>query len=311
MHQCVSSILEQDFKDYELLLVDDGSPDECPAICDELSIQHERIHVIHKINGGLSDARNAGLAIASGDYIIFLDSDDFWDETDSLSALHNQIVNSESEVTIFGVFDFYETQNERIMSRGNFPTINHFDTKEKVLHRLLMTNNFPGSAWMFSVKRSLLIEHSIFFEKGIKAEDIDWIINVLIHSKTFSILNKIIYVYRKNRQGSITNTSDHKSIEGILFAIDKWQNKIESSLSEERFALLNYLASQYLTAFVSFALIETKQKLALKPRLKKAKSILQYDRSLRGKGARFCLTLLGLNGFARLVSLFYLLKKTK
>ena len=79
LNQCVSSILEQDFKDFELILVDDGSPDGCPAICDELAITDERIKVIHKINGGLSDARNAGLAIASGDYVIFLDSDDFWE----------------------------------------------------------------------------------------------------------------------------------------------------------------------------------------------------------------------------------------
>lgn len=311
LQQCVLSILHQDFSDYELLLVNDGSPDRCPAICDEFSEKDKRIRTIHKENGGLSDARNVGVAFASGDYIIFLDSDDFWEDANSLSALHKQILSTEADAVIFGVVDFYESKNKRVVSRGNFPTLNGFDSKAYAFDCLLHTNNFPGSAWMFSVKRSLLINHSIFFEKGIKAEDIDWIINVLIHSKTFSVLNKIVYVYRKNRQGSITNTSDHKNIEGILFAIEKWKNNLESNLLEESYALLHYLASQYFTAFVSFATLDSSQKKELMPRMKKVQSIAQYDRSLRGKVARVCLKVLGVNGFANLVYRIYSRNSTK
>jgi glycosyltransferase involved in cell wall biosynthesis len=72
-------VVYQDFNDYELILVDDGSPDSSPAICDKWAVKDQRIHVIHKENGGLSDARNAGLDIAQGDYITFIDSDDFID----------------------------------------------------------------------------------------------------------------------------------------------------------------------------------------------------------------------------------------
>lgn len=311
LNQCVSSILEQDFKDFELILVDDGSPDGCPAICDELAITDERIKVIHKINGGLSDARNAGLAIASGDYVIFLDSDDFWEGKDSLNELNKQIKISKAEAIIFGVVDFYETQNKRVISRGNFPNLKHTDSKAYTLNRLISTKNFPGSAWMFSVQRSLLVENSIYFKKGIKAEDIDWIINVLIHSKTFSVLNKIVYVYRKNRQGSITNTSDHKNIEGVLFAIDKWQSKLEACLLEERFALLHYLANQYLTIFVSYSSLRGKDRDVVKFYMKKAQSIMKYDKTLQGNVARFCMFFLGFNVFARLVHSLYHWKKSK
>ena len=76
LHHCVDSILLQTFTDFEVILVDDGSPDNCPAICDEYAMQDERIKVIHKENGGLSSARNAGLGIAQGEYICFIDSDD-------------------------------------------------------------------------------------------------------------------------------------------------------------------------------------------------------------------------------------------
>lgn len=76
LRQCVNSVLEQTFGDFELILVDDGSPDNCPAICDEYTVQDARVKVIHKANGGLSDARNVGISVARGAYITFIDSDD-------------------------------------------------------------------------------------------------------------------------------------------------------------------------------------------------------------------------------------------
>ncbi|MBO5824632.1 MAG: glycosyltransferase family 2 protein, partial [Prevotella sp.] len=77
--RCVESVVNQDYDNIEVILVDDGSPDKCPAICDSWALRDSRVRVIHKQNGGLSDARNAGLAIASGDYITFVDSDDYLD----------------------------------------------------------------------------------------------------------------------------------------------------------------------------------------------------------------------------------------
>lgn len=84
LRQCVDSVLVQTFEDYEVIIVDDGSPDGCPAICDEYAIKDNRVKVIHKENGGLSDARNAGLDVAHGEYVMFLDSDDWWDDKDAL-----------------------------------------------------------------------------------------------------------------------------------------------------------------------------------------------------------------------------------
>lgn len=86
IHKCVDSILAQTFTDFELILVDDGSPDNCGEICDEYEENDSRIRVIHKENGGPSSARNAGLNIAKGDYIGFVDSDD-WIETDMYEML--------------------------------------------------------------------------------------------------------------------------------------------------------------------------------------------------------------------------------
>ena len=82
--ECVDSILNQSFTDYEIILVDDGSPDGSGAICDEYAEKDARVKVIHKVNGGLSDARNAGFAIAQGEYVVFIDSDDYVTDPDFL-----------------------------------------------------------------------------------------------------------------------------------------------------------------------------------------------------------------------------------
>ena len=78
LDECVESIVSQTYRDIEVVLVDDGSPDNCPVLCDQWAKKDQRIKVVHKPNGGLSDARNAGLDNATGDYVIFVDSDDFW-----------------------------------------------------------------------------------------------------------------------------------------------------------------------------------------------------------------------------------------
>jgi glycosyltransferase involved in cell wall biosynthesis len=87
LDECVQSVLSQSFTDYECILVDDGSPDNCPQICDEYAKKYEQIKIIHKENGGLSDARNVGILQASGEYIVFLDSDDYLADNNTLQNL--------------------------------------------------------------------------------------------------------------------------------------------------------------------------------------------------------------------------------
>ena len=93
IRKCVDSILGQTFSDIQVILVDDGSPDQCGKICDEYAKQDNRVEVIHKENGGLSDARNAGIPYAKGEYIIFLDSDDYI-ENDMFEYMYTRIKDS-------------------------------------------------------------------------------------------------------------------------------------------------------------------------------------------------------------------------
>ena len=97
--KCVDSILSQTYKNLEIILVDDGSPDNCPQICDEYAQKDNRIKVIHKENGGLSDARNAGIDISKGKFITFIDSDDYI-EKDYVEVLYNSIKENASDMAI-------------------------------------------------------------------------------------------------------------------------------------------------------------------------------------------------------------------
>ena len=102
IYECVDSLLNQTYRDIEIILVDDASPDACPSICDEYALKDTRIKVIHKENGGLSDARNAGLDIATGDYVLFVDSDDYLD-LDFYERLYDNAKIYNADIAIGGI----------------------------------------------------------------------------------------------------------------------------------------------------------------------------------------------------------------
>lgn len=107
LDKCVQSILSQSYRDFELILVDDGSPDRCPQMCDIYSQQHRNIRVLHKKNGGLSDARNAGTAIAKGEFVTYIDSDDFVSK-DYLSTLIRLQRENDADIAVTGIEVFHE-----------------------------------------------------------------------------------------------------------------------------------------------------------------------------------------------------------
>ena len=117
LRKCVDSILPQTFGDYELFLVDDGSPDGCPVVCDEYAMADDRILVIHKPNGGLSDARNAALELVRGEYITFVDSDD-WIAPDALETMREALLRTDSDMAIGNMYSVDEQGKQQSMA-GN------------------------------------------------------------------------------------------------------------------------------------------------------------------------------------------------
>lgn len=191
--QCVQSIIEQTYKNLEIILVDDGSPDNCPEFCDELQKKDSRIRVIHKKNGGLSSARNAGLEIANGAYISFIDSDDFIDHQMYQSMLECLIENN-ADIVSCGRNIYAGNKIDRVLysDRASY-------SPEEAFTEILVGGNLNEAVWDKLYKSSLFA--GIEFPNGEINEDI------VIYPKILSRSNKIVnigesyYFYRSNPQG--------------------------------------------------------------------------------------------------------------
>lgn len=202
--RCIESILEQDFKDYEIILVDDGSTDESAQMCDMYAGQHQNIRVIHKENGGLSSARNAGFDMAEGRYIWWVDSDD-WIEKGALAELHRVSCKDHPDVI---KFNYYSVNNKKRMISCEAAPGLYTDEKDISLlveMALYTTRRFPLSAWGHAYSRCFLEETGIRFvsERLVCSEDYLFNLSVLPRASSVYILSAPLYDYRL-REGSLS-----------------------------------------------------------------------------------------------------------
>lgn len=248
LDECVQSILAQTYRDIEILLVDDGSPDNCPKLCDEWAGKDSRIIPLHKQNGGLSDARNYGLMHATGAYIVFIDGDDFWrhnDDLEKLVALAKE--NPQADFIGYNCEYYYPETNRYVpwveYSNKLATTID----KDSSTIALIKSGTFPMSACLKIIKREMLIEGQILFKKGQIHEDIPWFINLLEHTNQCMFVNQYIYAYRQNVIGSITNRVSDKSFNCLLDIIKDELRKLENySFSDE--------TKKYIKSFLAYEL---------------------------------------------------------
>lgn len=207
LRKCVDSLLHQDFSDYEIILVDDGSKDGCPAICDEYAAQYDKVKVFHRKNGGLSAARNSGIEIANGEYICFVDSDDYWMEN-VLSGLMEQIDRDSLDVLRF------KWQNVRETGEGFYPykdknNINNFDST--VVDGLNFLNERMSDqcyAWSFILKKELCEKER--FTEGLLFEDTDWTPRILVRANRVAGVETLVYNYLWRESGITLSYSQEK-----------------------------------------------------------------------------------------------------
>lgn len=200
LNRCVESIVNQTYQNLEIILVDDGSPDNCPQMCDDWAKKDSRIKVIHKINGGLSDARNAGMKIAEGKYISFIDSDDFV-ALDFFETLLAVMEDENSDIAECSVVKFYE--DDRFEEYLDDLTITSFET-EAGLSGLIAENPFHQHVWNKLYKTELVKD--IPYAVGKLNEDEFWTYQVFGKAKKVSKINKTMYYYFQ-RSSSIMGES--------------------------------------------------------------------------------------------------------
>jgi len=209
LHRCVDSILNQTYTDFELILVDDGSPDGCPAICDEYAAKDSRVIVIHQPNGGVSHARNAGLDIAQGEYIAFVDSDDYI-HTQMLNVSYRQAIETGLDLVSFG-FHLISQRDAAPNGGGSLHTIvfGNADDRKNYLLEKAQHKRGSWSAWAFLFKTKMIQDNAIRFCTMCNnfAEDMGFVLNCLTCTNGIAEIDDRLYYYEDARETSMMNKS--------------------------------------------------------------------------------------------------------
>lgn len=187
LRKCLDSILGQTYRDLEILLVDDGSPDACPAICEKYAARDPRVQVIHKENGGLSSARNAALDICTGDYIGFVDSDD-WIEPEMFETLITGLTEAQADIAVCGRFEEY--QGHSVAHR--WPEARVMD-REEALGELLRNDRLQNLVWDKLYRRALF--EGIRFPVGKTFEDMAVMHWLFLRAQRVVCLPEAMYHY--------------------------------------------------------------------------------------------------------------------
>lgn len=248
LDRCVHSLLNQTYKNLEIILVDDGSPDSSGDICDHYSKIDTRVKVIHKLNGGLSDARNFGIEKASGDYIMFVDSDDYIDE-DSVNVLVKFATQNNLDIACadaYRIIEFEGKENkERLIGEKSFSKV---ITGEEFLVKSIEDKNYSVAVWSRLYKTDLIKDKGTYFKKGIYHEDEEWSPRIMLKAKRISYIDYPFYYYviRKNSITQLGNRNKH--IKDVIETCEDLAHQYESIVEDNKNkkVLKDYLVRLYI-----------------------------------------------------------------
>lgn len=253
LNQCLSSLMFQLYNNIEIILIDDGSTDTSFKIFEKYIKKDSRIFLVHKINGGLSSARNIGIKCATGDYVLFLDSDDFWSHENVLSDIF-ELAKENPDLICYGYREYVDGKGDN----GNGIDFSEYHekgtSKNEVLKELLIHGLYVSSACCKAVKAEIVKQNDLYFKEGITSEDIDWSARLLKCIKSISVYPNSFYCYRQRKE-SIVHNIKYENLEmlsdNILRCVELGK---DINPSEFRDLYYNYVAYQYIT-FLKVALL--------------------------------------------------------
>ena len=216
LEKCVNSIINQTYKNLEIILVDDGSPDNCGAMCEELAKVDNRIKVIHKENGGHSSARNVGLDIATGEYVAFIDSDD-WIEPDFVEVLEKLLTENDADFSVCGMHNEYTEESTLVRNHKISASVVE---KSDIFVQIIDNHLFYGYAWNKLFKKDV-IDNVRFDESLLFCEDIDYSVRVADKCQKVAFTSEKLYHYRHH---SLSMTGEIKYNPRKLYILRAFKN---------------------------------------------------------------------------------------
>lgn len=224
LDRCVQSLLKQTYKNLEIILVDDGSPDRCPILCDQYAMEDERIRVIHKKNGGLSDARNAGLNLATGEYVLYVDSDDYI-ELDSCERLISATSDGQVDIVVGNAIMEKPDGNEKMIHSAT-PAGFIYSAKNFV-EKAVCESQWYAPAWLNMYRREYLLTNNLYFKKEIYFEDVQMLPRVFLSAQKIACVDGIFYHYIIRENSIMTSKKDEKKKHDSIQNLSEWKEQFD------------------------------------------------------------------------------------
>ena len=237
LEECVESVLAQTYTDIEIILVDDGATDSSGQICDRYAEKDERVRVIHQENQGLSGARNTGLANAKGEYVYFLDSDD-WILPEALGELYKRAGKEKADVVFFEALSFEDEKPEDVTEKGySYEKDYKTGSGLTVLNELQKNKEYHSAVPLLFIKKSFLEENKMKFEEGILYEDMIFTYELFCKAERVAQLKEHLYMRRYRSNSIMTSRKTKKnfiSAHTVYERVKDISNRLE--IAEEEFA---------------------------------------------------------------------------
>jgi len=296
LDQCIRSVINYKEDNIEIILIDDGSTDKSGKICDKWEAEDSRIKVIHKPNGGLSDARNTGMKLAKGKYYFFLDSDDYISGSSDLKKIVTHLIKAKPKLLII---------NSKKVYPGNYDSRSKFNLEEDrfeeySVQEALSRGFYHACAWNKIICSEILKENRIQFPYGRLSEDIEYCGLLLDSMDNVTVYYKPVYSYRM-RKGSISNSVSNKHLQDIYEMIHAGiirqnSNEMKTFLSYEYAVLLGISGSA---------------DRVLAEKILKLRDLLNYGTRKKVRAVNFVRNIFGIRMTRRILIMFIELKKIR
>jgi len=291
LKECVGSILAQREVPLELILVDDGSTDGSPAMCDAFAKEDVRVRVVHQKNGRAAAARNAGLRCAKGDYVLFVDGDD-WIEPSVILTLHHSIQRRAVDLIFLEAVKAFPDGSQQSFADGYKKELIDGKQRGEVLNHIASLEKFPGSACTKLARMDMIRREQLYFLEGTTGEDVDWVARALLCAETFAYCSETYYFYRQNRPGSVTHRPGESNFVDLLRIVERWSDPYLTTRPGQE--LLNdFMAYEFSVAMALYGGLPKEARKKYRLRMRELKWLLQDGRTKKIKLVNGVQTILG------------------
>lgn len=243
--QCIESLVSQTYENIEIILVDDGSTDGSSDICDEYSKADKRVRVIHKQNEGVSKARNIGVDVARGRYIMFVDSDDFLSDKDVIQNAYDILKIDDADLVLFGYTKYYPDINA-FRSGSRFSKANIISG---TISEMIIADLYAISPCCKIIRKSLIDINQIVFQSDVISEDMEWSLRLALYVKRISVLKTDCYIYRQ-RDNSRSHTLSEKSILDLEENLESCKKLLILDRKQEQNKALMVFFSRFVSMYI-------------------------------------------------------------